>query len=61
MAEARATAKTRDFKETMAARVQSDPTFAQAPLGEAITLFVNGEPRRAPLEVHAVRGGRAGA
>jgi hypothetical protein len=41
MAEARAMARTRDFKETVAARVRSDPAFAQAPLDEAITLFVN--------------------
>ncbi len=40
-------ALTRDFKETVAARVQSDPAFAQALLDEAITLFVNGEPESA--------------
>ena len=34
----------RDFKDTVAARVQNDPAFAQALLDEAITLFVNGEP-----------------
>ena len=37
-------ALTRDFKETVAARVQSDAAFAQALLDEAIELFVNGEP-----------------
>lgn len=42
-------ALTRDFKETVAARVQSDPAFAQALLDEAITLFVNGEPDTAKL------------
>ena len=42
-------ALTRDFKETVAARVQSDPAFAQALLDEAITLFVNGEPEPAKL------------
>lgn len=42
-------ALTRDFKETMAARVQNDPAFAQALLAEAITLFVNGEPESAEL------------
>ena len=31
----------------MAARVRSDPAFAQALLDEAITLFVNGEPESA--------------
>jgi tRNA A37 threonylcarbamoyladenosine synthetase subunit TsaC/SUA5/YrdC len=38
-------ALTRDFKETVAARVQSDSAFARALLDEAITLFVNGEPQ----------------
>jgi len=42
-------ALTRDFKGTVAARVQSDPAFAQALLDEAITLFVNGEPESAKL------------
>ena len=42
-------ALTRDFKETVAARVQSDPAFAEALLDEAITLFVNGEPESAKL------------
>ena len=36
-------ALTRDFNETVAARMQKDPAFVQALLGEAITLFVNGE------------------
>lgn len=42
-------ALTRDFKETVVARVQNDPAFAQALLDEAITLFVNGEPDSAKL------------
>lgn len=42
-------ALTRDFKETVAARVQGDPAFAQALLDEAITLFINGEPESAKL------------
>ena len=42
-------ALTRDFKVTVAARVQKDPAFAQALLDEAITLFVNGEPESAKL------------
>lgn len=42
-------ALTRDFKETVAERVQNDPAFAQALLDEAITLFVNGEPDPAKL------------
>ena len=44
MTEARAMARTREFKETVAARVQSEPAFAQALLEDAITQFVNGEP-----------------
>ncbi len=42
-------ALTRDFKKTVALRVQSDPAFAQALLDEAVTLFVNGEPDTAKL------------
>ena len=42
-------ALTRDFKETVAARVQSDPVFAQALLDEAINLFIDGEPDTAKL------------
>jgi len=42
-------ALTRDFKESVAARVQSDPAFAQALLDEAITLLINGEPDTAKL------------
>ena len=42
-------ALTRDFKETVAARVRNDPAFALALLDEAITLFVNGEPESAKL------------
>ena len=58
MTEARAVARnrrsnsmplTRDFKETVAARVQKDPAFAQALPDEAITPFVNGEPESAKL------------
>ena len=42
-------ALTRDFKETVAARVQTDPAFAQALLDEAIDLFVNGDPESSKL------------
>ena len=42
-------ALTRDFKVTVLERVQSDPTFAQALLDEAATLFLNGEPETARL------------
>ena len=42
-------ALTRDFKQTVAERVQRDPAFAKALLDEATTLFLNGEPRTARL------------
>lgn len=40
-------ALTRDFKETISLRVQNDPAFAHAMLGEAVNLFLNGEPETA--------------
>ena len=40
---------TRDFKETVIARVQSDPEFANAMLEESLTLFLSGEPDTAKL------------
>jgi DNA-binding phage protein len=40
---------TRDFKETVNARVQSDPEFAKALLDESAALFLNGEPETARL------------
>jgi hypothetical protein len=36
-------ALTRNFKETVLQRVQSDTFFAQALLDEAATLFLNGD------------------
>ena len=42
-------ALTRQSKETVIQRVQGDPTFAQALLDEAATLFLNGEPETARL------------
>jgi DNA-binding phage protein len=42
-------ALTRDFKETVVARVSRDPAFAQALLDEAATLFLNGDPETARL------------
>ncbi len=42
-------ALTRDFKDTVVARVQKDPAFAQALLDEAVTLFFDGEPDTARL------------
>lgn len=40
---------TRDFKETVQARVQREPEFATALLDEAVSLFLNGEPETARL------------
>jgi hypothetical protein len=37
-------ALTRNFKDTVASRIQSDRAFAKILLDEAITLFINGEP-----------------
>ncbi|MEO1004430.1 MAG: transcriptional regulator, partial [Cyanobacteria bacterium J06638_38] len=38
---------TRDFNETVNARIKRDPEFAKALLDEAATLFLNGEPETA--------------
>jgi len=42
-------ALTRDFKDTVKARVARDPAFAKAMLDEAATSFLNGEPHVARL------------
>ena len=42
-------ALTRDFKQTVAERVKRDPALARALLGEAATLFLNGEPHTVRL------------
>ena len=42
-------ALTRNFKDTIIARVKNDPAFAQALLDEALTLMLNGEPDTAKL------------
>ena len=42
-------ALTRDFKQTVTERVRRDPTFAEALLDEAATLFLNGEPAPARM------------
>ena len=42
-------ALTRDFQETIAARVQTDPAFARVLLDEALALFFNNEPDTAKL------------
>ncbi|MGH2416632.1 MAG: DNA-binding protein [Microcystaceae cyanobacterium] len=40
---------TRDFRETVNARIQREPAFAKALLDEAVSLFLNGEPETARL------------
>jgi hypothetical protein len=40
---------TKDFKETVNARIQRDPEFVIALLDEAISLFLNGQPETARL------------
>ncbi|MBE9193699.1 transcriptional regulator [Gloeocapsopsis crepidinum LEGE 06123] len=40
---------TRDFKETLRARVERDPEFVSALLNEAIDLFLNGEAETARI------------
>lgn len=40
---------TRDFKETIVARIEADPAFAQALLDEAVTLFFDGDAESAKL------------
>jgi DNA-binding phage protein len=40
---------TRDFTETVNARIQREPAFATALLDEAVSLFLNGEPATARL------------
>lgn len=42
-------ALTKDFKETVLARVEKDPDFAKAMFDEAISLFLNGEAETAKL------------
>lgn len=42
-------ALTRDFKKTVAARIERDPEFAKALLDEAATLFLGDEPETARL------------
>lgn len=40
---------TRDYKQTISERVNTDPAFMAAMLDEAITVFLNGEPEVARL------------
>jgi hypothetical protein len=53
-------ALTRDFKETINARVQSDSAFAEALLNEAVSLFLNGEPETARLILRDLANATAG-
>lgn len=39
----------REYKETIKERAQREPEFASALLDEAVTLFLNGEPKIARL------------
>jgi hypothetical protein len=49
-------ALTRDFKETVNARVARDPAFAKALLDEAVTLFLNRDPHAARLILRDLAG-----
>lgn len=51
---------TRDFKETVNARVQREPEFAKALLDEAASLFLNGEPETARLILRDLVNGTTG-
>lgn len=53
-------ALTRDFKETIIARIQADPAFARGLLDEAATLFLNGEPETAKLILRDLVNGAIG-
>jgi hypothetical protein len=39
----------KDFSEVVADRIQREPEFARALLGEAIAVFLNGETRCVPV------------
>ena len=47
---------TRDFQETINARVQREPEFAKALLDEAASLFLNGEPSRGDERLKGISG-----
>ena len=51
---------TRDFKETVHARVQREPEFAKVLLDEAASLFLNGEPETARLILRDLVNGTTG-
>lgn len=52
-------ALTRDFRQTVAARVERDTAFARAMLDEAATLFLNGEPETARMMLRDLVNARA--
>lgn len=53
-------ALTRDFRQTVAERVERDPAFARALLDEAATLFLNGEPDTARMILRDLVNATAG-
>ncbi|HLP91282.1 MAG TPA: addiction module antidote protein [Nostocaceae cyanobacterium] len=44
----------RDYKETINARIKQDPDFVIALFDEAISLFLNGEPETARLILRGI-------
>jgi DNA-binding phage protein len=50
----------KDFSEVLADRIQREPEFARALLGEAIAVFLNGEPDVARLVLRDLVNGTIG-
>jgi DNA-binding phage protein len=50
----------KDFSEVLVDRIQREPEFARALLGEAITVFLNGEPDVARLVLRDLVNGTIG-
>jgi DNA-binding phage protein len=50
----------KDFSEVVADRIQREPEFARVLLGEAITVFLNGEPDVARLVLRDLVNGTIG-
>jgi DNA-binding phage protein len=50
----------KDFSEVVADRIQREPEFARALLGEAIAVFLNGEPDVARLVLRDLVNGTIG-
>ena len=53
-------ALTRDFKETIQKRIESDPAFAKALLDEAVALFLKGDVETARLVLRDLVNGTIG-